>query len=202
MACVGADGRGMWTLTPWVVGLDLSLTATGVARVGQGALMLGRLEAVTLKTAGRRGDTWVQRAERLRGVRERIDAFVGVPQLLVVEGPSYGGSMSSSASMHDRSGLWWQVIGPLLELGVPVAVASPKSRAKYACGSGNGDKKAVLASMRARFPDVVIGNDNEADALALACMGARWLGEPLDLAEGYFAAALGGVEWPELRRAA
>ena len=59
-------------------------------------------------------------------------------------------------------------------------VVPPKTRAKYATGNGGADKRAVLAAVRAAYPQFTIRNDNEADAVVLAAIGARSLGHPID----------------------
>jgi crossover junction endodeoxyribonuclease RuvC len=63
--------------------------------------------------------------------------------------------------------------------GVVVEVA-PTTRAMYATGSGRAKKPEVLAAVRLSFPGVRVSNDNAADALALAAMGSRNLGRPLE----------------------
>ena len=48
-----------------------------------------------------------------------------------------------------------------------------------------------------RFPDVEVTNNNEADALVLAAMGARHLGRPIDDMPKSHLTALDAVRWPE-----
>jgi crossover junction endodeoxyribonuclease RuvC len=114
--------------------------------------------------------------------------------LVVVEGPSYA---STSPHTHDRAGLWWLVVGRLLNCGHRVAIAPPSSRAKYGTGKGNAGKDLVLASVVRRYPDVEVTGNDEADALLLAAMGARRLGAPIDDLPKTHLAALSGVAWPE-----
>lgn len=167
---------------PYVVGLDLSLTATGLAEF---RLDSGLLLVETFGTKGHKGDTFAQRGARLTKMADFILDWTCTPgmdpTLVVVEGPSYG---SVFGSQHDRSGLWWLVVSVLMDEGIDVLVVSPRSRAKYATGSGNAKKDVVLAHVIERYADMTdecrIANDNEADAVTLAAMGARYLGFPIE----------------------
>lgn len=172
-----------------VVGLDLSLTSTGVARIDTDAETV-KLDTVTSKPAknlGRHGGvlppTLDQRHGRLHNLRREIGLCAHDADLIVVEGPSYG---SKTGQQHDRSGLWWLVVDWLSNepgnggWGISVVEVPPANRIKYATGKGRADKDAVLAAVIRRYPDVVVGGNDEADALVLAAMGARHLGHPIE----------------------
>jgi crossover junction endodeoxyribonuclease RuvC len=170
-----------------VVGLDLSLASTGVAVCHAG----GPAFVDTIATKGRRGDSLTERRERARTIKERIRTFFAHGALVVIEGPAHA---APGGSTWDRAGLWWAVVDMALDYG-PVAVVAPATRAKWAAGSGRSDKAAVGAAMARRAPDVIATNADEVDALALAWMGAQWLGLlPATKAE---LAALAAVKWPE-----
>lgn len=183
-----------------VIGIDLSLTSTGLA-----CIRAGRIDRlVNIKTTGKKSDTWADRAERLRHIGNEIAVEVEFedPDLIVIEAPSYG---SRFGSAHDRSGLWWSVVQPLL-VGldpIPVAMVAPQTRAKYGTGAGNSKKDVVFAHVKERYQsltDQSIKNDDLADALLLAAMGSRFLDfpvEPVDPPQANLA-ALGGVLWPSL----
>jgi crossover junction endodeoxyribonuclease RuvC len=177
-----------------VVGLDLSLTATGVA-VPSGVR--------TLPSRGKADANLAERCARLTQLRLRVDmalAELTPPGLVVLEAPSYG---SSNGHQHDRSGLWWGVVSWLLQSGVPVAEVPPALVKKYATGKGNATKDEVLAAVVRRYSDVEVRNNNEADALVLRAMGCDWLGQPLADVPKANRDALAKVAWPEgLGRAA
>lgn len=176
-ATAGAGAR------PRVVGLDLSLRATGVAGPGW---------SDTIRSTGRTRDALPVRRARLRALRaEGLDA-VGHPDLVVVEGPSYG---STGAGTWDRAGLWWLVVDALYRRDVPVAIVPPSCRALYATGRGNAGKQAVLDAVRDRY-GIEPGDDNQADAYVLAAMGCDWLGAPLVEVPTAHRRALDSVEWP------
>jgi crossover junction endodeoxyribonuclease RuvC len=174
-----------------VVGIDMSLTATGCATISDHELgLVTRVSTVT--SAGRRGDNPAQRARRLRQLADDVLDPLGRPDLVVVEGPSI---MSKGGSNWDRAGLWWLVVDALIAADIPVAIAAPTVVKKFAAGKGNADKAAVAANMTRLWPDVEPLNDNEFDALALATMGAAHLGIAVPT-RAHHADALLKVEWP------
>lgn len=182
----------------YIIGLDLSLTGTGLADYN---METGKFTCETFGTKGKRTDTFEMRGERLRKMADYIVKWATAgpadPSLVVVEAPSYG---SQNGSQHDRSGLWWLVIGELQRRGIPIAYVAPRSRAKYATGNGNSGKDVVLAHVIERYgefvEDTTIRNDNEADAVTLAAIGARLLGEPQEetLPESNLS-VMGGIEF-------
>lgn len=153
-----------------VVGLDLSLANTGVAVVRAGRVFLHRIDATADETPLR---AW----RRIKSTASQTLGHVPAGALVVLEGPSWGSRFGKPDERHAQR---WIVRGGLLERGHNVVVVSPGTRAKYAAGDGKAEKRAVLAAMRARHPGLTIRDHNVADALALAAMGARSIGSPID----------------------
>lgn len=188
-----------------VVGLDLSLTSSGIAGIEPHTLGFSSVQSritmlKTVKSTGKKGDGLAARQRRLYGAGNEIVDLVTLfnPDLVVIEAPSYG---SKFGSPHDRSGLWWIVVNALGYAGFPVAEVSPQGRAKYGTGKGNAKKDVVEAFVRESYQEIAprrIANNDEADAILLAAMGARYLGYPVELRGLPVAAAdaLGGVSWP------
>lgn len=180
---------------PSILGIDLSLTCTGLAIAHSGAITW----TGSVKTTGRRGDDLNARTARLRDIRNLVEASVlrSDPVLAVIEAPSFG---SVGGSAHDRSGLWWLVVDMLYLRSVPVVQITPKQRAKYGTGNGNSDKREVFTKTKARYERLgfEIANDNEADAALLAAMGARHLGVAVEWHElsPDCLDALVKVDWP------
>lgn len=175
-----------------VVGVDLSLTSTGLAAIHpDGAAYVTR---VTSK--GSTKDSTAERHIRLLTIGSQVLGFVHQvdAELVVIEAPSFA---SKYGHPHDRSGLWWMVAGGILARGIPLASAPPKCRAKYATGKGNAAKDDVLTHVVRRYPSVLVTRNDEADALILAAMGARHLGRPVeDSLPAAHILGLDGVEWP------
>lgn len=155
------------------VGIDPSLTCTGLAVVGE-----NRATSVhTFPTSTQDADLadYDRRVQYITG-----KTLMAAPKrcLTVIEAPfvpHHGGA----GQVIERAWLFGFIVSQFLRRG-PVVAVSAKTRAKYATGNGNASKKEVLAAMRDRFPDLSIRDDNAADGLALAAMGARWLGFPID----------------------
>lgn len=162
-----------------VVGVDPSLTSTGLARVWADADGL-RVDTDTVTSKGSTKASWASRRGRILSLTDQIMAAcapVGKGTLVVMESPSYG---SASTSVHDRAGLWWALYGAFTEAGAYVLPVSPSQRMKYATGSGRADKDRVLAAVVRRYLSVDVRGNDEADALVFAAMGARLLGMPVE----------------------
>lgn len=156
---------------PRVLGLDLSLSGTGIALLGaEGVEFVG-----TVRPGKRIGH------ERIEFILSAIDDVQRGAELdlVVIEGPSYGnqGDGQRQRGHHERAGLWWLVSHSLYARGRSYAVVSPAARAKYATGNGRSGKSVVTAAVRERYGHLApVRNDNEADALVLGAMGVDHLG--------------------------
>jgi Holliday junction resolvasome RuvABC endonuclease subunit len=174
-----------------VLGLDLSLTSTGIAYLDGDNIHTGILKSAN------KGPAVTDQRKRLQDITAAVWKYVGSvggpPDLAVIEGPSYG---SKGAGTWDRAGLWWMVVDSCIGNYIPVAIAPPACRARYATGKGNADKDLVLAETVRRF-DRILRND-EADALILAAMGADHLGRPLVTMPATHRTGLDKVAWPEV----
>lgn len=154
-----------------VVGVDQSLTMTGLARIDGEQVTVHRVSSGP--------------AVGLQGTRDRIRYIVG--QVLrfaprecfsVIEAPVIPHNQQGGAVL-ERAWLFGLIVDQLMQRG-PVVQVRPSTRAMYASDNGAAKKPEVLAAMRAKFPSLTIRDDNEADALAMACLGARYLGHPID----------------------
>lgn len=176
-----------------VIGIDPSLQSTGLAALYDD----GRVVVNSFGSKGKRDETLAERAARINQTTAWVRVlladteFAGIA-FVVIEGPA---GATPGGSTWDRAGLWWSLVRTALPLA-PVAMVAPTTRAKWATGDGRADKAAVGASMARRAPSVTITNSDEADALALAWMGAQHLGwQPASNAERV---SLKVVRWPEL----
>lgn len=156
-----------------VVGLDLSLTSTGIAVSTPGL----KPWCGVIESAGKKGDPWETRYKRLSNILYRIMPVVPECALVVIEAPSYG---SVTGHQHDRSGLWWMIYDLLVGTTRTVVPVEPTIRAKYATGKGNSGKDAVLAAAVRRYPNIDINTNDEADAVILMAIGCRLTGAPID----------------------
>lgn len=174
-------------MNPRVIGLDLSLTGTGIAHVD------GSLD--TIRTGP--GDHLADQRERLRYIVDEVISRTkaGLPEsptLAVVEGPSYN---SSGAGTWDRAGLWWLLIDRLFHECVPVAVVPPAALKRYATSRGNATKADMRMALYQRA-NLDLRDDNQVDAWWLRAMGLDALGYPPVPMPKTQSAALDKVDWP------
>ena len=191
-----------------VIGLDLSLTSTGVAVVTCGPGIEPTAAVTRISSKGKADADLEARYQRLLALQLQVIRHVDnagerdfdTADLVVIEQPAYS---RTTGHQHDRSGLWWLIVHRLKLDGIPVAEVAPSARPKYATGKGNAGKDEVLAAVVRRYPDVPVAGNDDADALVLAAMGARHLGHPIDdpLPVARLA-AMDKVRWPDPREAA
>lgn len=174
-----------------IVGLDLSLTGTGISRLGITPTGKHALQLDTL-TSTPAGTDYADRSDRLERLRHGIVTTTVPTDLVVVEGPAY--SRGASAGTWDRAGLWWLVYTWLHD-SAPVAVVPPSSLKKYATGRGNATKADMRVALLQRL-DRDERDDNAVDAAWLALMGADWLGQPVVGLPRSHTDALAKVAWP------
>lgn len=180
----GEAGARTSTSHPLVVGVDLSLIATGVAH----HTPTGHVEDVI--TATGRGIV------RLRQITAQVKALTSSATLVVLEGPAYA-ARHGQTGHHERAGLYWLLQDRLLVAGRPVAVIPPASLKLYALGRGGGkgtDKAAMVVAARDRLGYTGTEN-NEADALWLAAAGLAWLTGQHPVPKAHHR-ALDGCQWP------
>lgn len=142
-----------------VIGLDLSLTSTGVATpVGETAIK-----------SKKKGE------ERLVEIREAV-LYLVVPfgnPYIIIEGYSFGQQHSQAHSAGELGG---QVRVALFERGIPFVVVPPTVLKKFITGKGNAAKVEVSSTISART-GIVFSTDDEADAYALRELGLAHFGE-------------------------
>lgn len=172
---------------PAVIGLDISLKATGIASSRGWAQTFGMAEVTKMKLT--------DRVAALDKLTARILEMAGQPALVVVEVPAF--SRAGGGAM-ERAALWWLVVRSILGRQIPLAAVHNNTRMRYATGKGRANKSAIVDAVARRFPRFITGgDDNLADAVILAAMGADWLGHPLASLPKTHRAALDAVTWPD-----
>jgi Holliday junction resolvasome RuvABC endonuclease subunit len=164
-----------------VVGLDLSLTCTGVAGVGWTDRIRTNL----------RGD------ERLAYLEAEVVSFIRCADLVVMEGPSYG---HSGPRFHeDLAGLRVLVRRYCHRHTIPYAVIPPSSLKQYTTGRGNATKGEVRSAVADRYGVHTEGPGryDQADAYGALAAALDWLGRSLAEVPERNAKALAGCQWPD-----
>lgn len=165
-----------------VVGLDPSLTGTGIAAG------LALASTVSTKPAG---SDVAARLARLRHIVAAVLRVVPAGALVVIEGPSFGREQPGLA--HLRAGLWWSLVNDLTASGCTVLEVPPKTLKKFATGKGTASKSDMRMALYQRF-GVDNPDDNQVDALWLREAGLHLVGDPDAIAlPKTQLAALGGV---------
>ena len=160
-----------------IVGIDPSLTSAGVAVLRGG-------KPVHLSHHGYSGHSGASYQMRSRRVRKQVLDVCAIirdhtayPDLVVIEEHPY--AVRACGAEFDRSGLWHGIFGQLDYLGWPIAVVHPGTHKRWITGCGAAKKREVVETMRAWYPGQPIANDDEADALGHALIGAFHLGDPM-----------------------
>jgi Holliday junction resolvasome RuvABC endonuclease subunit len=174
-----------------VVGIDPSLTRTGVATLDAGRPTGLR----SVGWGGRDSATFAERSERIVAqCRHVLTLVTPAAELIVIEGPAYA---SKTGHFFDRGGLWWGLFAGLHARGVPIAVTTPATLKMWATGRGNAEKQDVHAAVKRRWPDIRVRNADEADALVCAEIGAAAAGDPLPfLVTDRHRTNMAKVAWP------
>lgn len=161
-----------------VVGIDLSLTSTGLARITSD----GTVTTALATSKGHNKDTITQRFIRQTKLTNQILEFTkeNLADHVVIEGLFSSGQVGGS--QLDRFGLWWRVVGSLLLWEIPVTVAVASQAKKFLTGHGKADKGTMVRAASKLWPDwepsTPDSSEDEADAIALASIGVALLTAP------------------------
>lgn len=178
---------------PVVIGLDPSLTGTGIASSEGWCNVIGYKK----KRAKDPGITQLPHSDRIRAMRDlahQVLERIHLPELVVLELPAVS---RSGGGAHERGWFWWHLYSELTRYEIPVALLTPNARALYATGKGTAAKGAVVDAVARRFPAwATEGDDNAADAVVLMAAGRDWLNAPLTPMPKPNRAALDKAIWP------
>lgn len=166
-----------------VVGIDPSITATGIAIVKPPHLASNpNIPRVLTAKSPECEAGLAHHAERVESQAIRIVQKIGNEQVRLVVIEDLPGGMPAWGAMTERCALWWLLVRILSKRRIPVAVVNPNVLKLWATGHGKADKDVVHAAMCEMWPGAELftatgkRDDNRADALALASMGTQALG--------------------------
>ena len=170
-----------------VIGLDLSITSTGVARP----------DGSTFRIKTRQKDG----PRRLTVIRDRLIAEVAEqrPQLAVIEDLPMNAGRMSLTNLKNMACLHGVVQSVLVDADVPWAYVNTKTLKKYACDNGGADK-ADMAAAAYLADGVEFADDkggDQVDAWWLRAAGHDWCGVPLFAMPQAQRDVLAGADWPE-----
>ena len=179
-----------------IVGIDLSLTGTGLAEITLRPGELDELASVqtsVVAVAKAVKDPQLQDDfDRQTQITERVMDWVkgpmhfaspvNLPDLVVIE--KLFNSTTSAGMLIERAGLWWRIVGSMLCWNIPVVHAVQSQGKKFLTGSGNADKGAMAMYASKLYPQwtpATMKNANdEADAIAMASIGVGLMASDVD----------------------
>lgn len=191
-----------------VVGVDHSLTSTGVAFVAAPADEEPRVEWMrTINSAAPplTADPLEARMDRINLIARRFadhmddvaDHPAGGPLILVIETRDFQTKTRLGGMPTDRAGLWVQIMCTARIYGAWLVGVAPTTLKVYGCGNGSAGKHEMQDAVERRY-GVTCRNDDEADALAAAAMGADRYGRPLAELGDQYRRSLLRPRWPAI----
>jgi Holliday junction resolvasome RuvABC endonuclease subunit len=170
-----------------VMGLDLSITSTGVCRT----------DGSTFRIRTRQKDG----PRRLTFIRDVLTVEVAEqrPQLAVIEDLPMNAGRMSLTNLKNMACLHGVVQAVLVDADVPWAYVNTKTLKKYACDNGGASKTDMTAA--AFLADGATFEDDEGadqvDAWWLRAAAYDWLGLPLFAMPEAQREALCKADWPD-----
>lgn len=180
-----------------VIGLDLSITCTGVAGDGWAEIIPtpGYVKKKKSDPIQEERNRLANHHERLTTILNLIGDYTRNADLVVMEGLAF----DSKDFDRQNAGLAWMVRHHLHRAGIAYALVPPPNLKMYATGNGAASKDDVVRAVRLWFPELGTLDNNAADAAVLAAMGRDHLELPLGtVTPQRRIQAMGGATWPLL----
>lgn len=154
-----------------IVGIDLSLTGTGVVVLDDGSITAKKL----IKTKPS-GDGPLAETERLLTIKEQIKDILeqAKPSLVLIEGLAF--AARNSTALVQLSGLNYLIREYLVIKKIPFVIIAPTTLKKFIMGKGAGPKELMLLETYKRYGISFIDN-NLCDAFGLTQCGIALMGE-------------------------
>lgn len=193
------------------VGIDPSLTSTGVAVLADGRVK----HAARYGRDGHNGASYHSRNNRICTLRREVYEAAhtaGKPDLVVMEEHPYS---MGTRTVHDfdRNGLWHMLYAVFREREIPIVVVGNTTGKTWVTGAGRSSKLDMIEVIDDWYGDqlpkplatwriTVDHPDDVADALGYAAIGAYKLGDPLPFEpKDRHRTALMTLPWPKIARA-
>jgi len=162
-----------------IVGIDPSLTATGVAFT------------VPAATATDTVKTNLRGMARLNYIATEAASYAVGADLVAIEGYAYG-RPNQAAHLGELGGV---IRLTLWRAGIRYVDVPPACVKKYATGRGNATKPDVRMAVFKRYGHD-IADDNQCDAFVLMAMALHASGHPLEQVPALNRSALDKIDWP------
>lgn len=154
-----------------VVGLDLSLTSTGVV-----VLHNDKIVEQKVVRSSPVGPLPVDEAKRLNTISEQVLALVpDTAELVAIEG--IGFSISKTTAIAQLAAINYITRIGLMKRGISFVIVYPTTLKKFITEKGNSQKDLVMLEIYKQYGHSLTDN-NIADAFVLATIGQSLLGKP------------------------
>lgn len=155
-----------------VVGLDLSLTSTGVVVL--------RGEKIVLQEVVRSvpvGPLPIDEAKRLDGIANMVLALVpDDADLVAIEGIAF--MISKTTSLVQLAAINFIIRIGLWKRGIKFVIVSPPTLKKFVTGKGVAQKDEMILSIYKQYGHTILDN-NKADAFSLAAVACAVINKPI-----------------------
>lgn len=153
----------------YYVGLDLSLTGTGVTILKDSTHVC----STTIRSRPPKVATPEAEIERLNIIIESVVEYLKkglgeAPRLVVIEGLAF--SARNTTAVMQLAGLSYMTRSRLLKEEWPFLVVAPTTLKKYITGKGNSPKELMLLEVYRRYGIAFLDN-NQCDSFGLALIG-------------------------------
>jgi Holliday junction resolvasome RuvABC endonuclease subunit len=154
-----------------IMGLDLSLTGTGMVVLDNGSIMSKKL----IKTKPTE-KTYIAEINRLLHIKAEIVSEIErvVPDLVLIEGMAF--AVRQTTAVMQLAGLNYMIREYLAIKKIPFIICAPSSLKKFILGKGVGPKDVMMLEVYKTFGVSFLDPDT-CDAFALAQCGVAVLGE-------------------------
>jgi crossover junction endodeoxyribonuclease RuvC len=152
------------------MGLDLSLTGTGVVILKDGKIIKQKL--IKSKPSG---DKPLNEVVRLKKIVEEIEMVISEESPIVVVIENLAFAVRKTTALTQLAGLSFLVRSLLVDYNIPFYMCAPTTLKKFATGKGNSEKDHMILEAYKKYGVESIDN-NIADALFLAKMGSAIMG--------------------------
>jgi len=155
-----------WGDTMRLVGIDASLTSTGVCVYYEE----NEYETIALKTK-------LKSTERLIFLRNELEVICSYADYVFLEGYSFGSKGNALYQIGELGGI---IRVRLHEMGIKLLVVPPTQLKQFTTEKGNATKELMAAWAQKRW-NVIFTTNDETDAYALVKLGQAYLGLDTEL---------------------